>query len=152
MFKFSKKKRGDEILRIEEAGEDLDICTMLKEVRSQGATDNDIREWWNMPDEQHLEIIQEDDEIRNKAYEQWLKDGDSKDEAISKVRKGFPIFEEYMPGILHTTQDSNLPYELSPRISRFFSSLEKISSFKDEIEESSSMNAFIRSLIKRELI
>lgn len=146
--------RGDELLRVEKSRENFDISYVLGEARKQGVNDEDIRGWWNMPDEQHDELMQENDAIRDMAYKQWLGEGYSKEEAISKVRKGFPIYEIYEPGIIHSSKDSNLPYELLPRVNKFFISLasDKLLNYKEEIDRSSSMNALIRDLIDKKII
>ena len=144
--------RGESILEAEKQGDNLDLTAVLREVRSQGATDEDIRDWWNIPDTQHDEIQQEDDDFRNEAYKQSLADGLSEAEALKKLRKSFPIYEQYSPGGLHIDNDSNLPYELSPRVSRFFNSSEVTEKYKKEIEKASSINAFIRTQIKKKLI
>lgn len=141
--------RGDKILEIEKNQSDLDICYVLKEVRGQGATDNDIKMWWNMPDEQHEEIMREDDMNCNTTLEQWISSGISREDAIAKLRKGYPIFESYKPGVMHPSDDDNLPYELKIRINNFFDSPDKLLKFKEDIEKSPSMNAFIRSLIRK---
>lgn len=141
--------RGDEILKIEKSRENFDLSCVLGEARKHGVTDNDIRKWWNMPDEQHAELMQENDAVRNEAYAQWLEGGCTKEEAISKVRKGFPIYDVYEPGLIYG-EDSNLPYELLPRVNSFISSLtsEELLHFKEESGKASSINAFIRSLIR----
>lgn len=152
MLNIFKKMRGDELLRLEKDGSDFDLSYVFREIRRHGVTDKDIRLWWNMPDEQLSEIIQEDDESRNQAYKHWVNSGLSKDDAKLKLRKTFPIYELYQPGYIHDLIDSNLPYELSPRVSRFFNSVDKMLEYKTEIDNASSMNAFIRDLIKRKVI
>jgi hypothetical protein len=144
--------RGDKMLEIEKNKLDLDVSYILKEVRKQGVTDNDIREWWNLPDEQHKEIMEEDDDACRSAINQLIDSGISRDEAILKLKKGYPIFGEYMPGIMHDDKDDILPYELKIRVNNFFNSVEKLTGYKEDIEKASSMNSFIRSLVKKDLI
>lgn len=150
MFNFFKPMRGDELLKIEKSRENFDLSYVFGEARKHGVTDDDIRAWWNMPDKQHEELMQENDAIRNAAYNQWIDEGFSKEEAISKIRKGFPVYDVYEPGLSYY-EDSNLPYELLPRVNNFINSLtpEELLHFKEESGKASSVNAFIRHLIKK---
>lgn len=154
MFNFFKSKRGDELLKIEKNHENFDISYVLGEARRQGVTDEDIRTWWNMPNEQHMELMQHCDNVKVAAFKTLLDEGFSKKEAVSKLKKGYPSYEIYMAGIMHDMKDDNLPYELLPRVNKYFNSLapDKLNRLKEDVNKLSSMNAYVRDLIDRKII
>lgn len=151
MFNFLKPNRGDELLKIEKSHENFDVMYVFGELRKQGVTDEDIRTWWNMPDEQHVEIIQHSDNAKVAAFKALIDEGFSKKEAVSKLKKGYPIYEIYKAGIMHDMKDDNLPYELLPRVNKYFNSLtqDKLNRLKEDANRFSSMNAYIRDLINK---
>lgn len=154
MFNFLKPKRGDELLKIEKKHENFDIMYVFGELRKQGVTDEDIRAWWNMPDEQHMELMQHCDNVKVAAFKALLDEGFSKKEAILKLKKGYPIYEIYKAGVMHDMKDDNLPYELLPRVNKYFNSLapDKLNRLKEDVNRLSSMNAYIRDLIDKRII
>lgn len=154
MFNFFKSKRGDELLKNEKSNENFDMMYVFRELRRQGVTDEDIRTWWNMPDEQHVELMQHCDTVKVAAFKALLDEGFSKKEAVSKLKKGYPIYEIYKAGIMHDMKDDNLPYELLPRVNRYFNSLasDKLNRLKEDVNRMSSMNAYIRDLIDKRII
>lgn len=154
MFNFFKSKRGDELLKNEKSNENFDMMYVFRELRRQGVTDEDIRTWWNMPDEQHVELMQHCDTVKVAAFKALLDEGFSKKEAVSKLKKGYPIYEIYKAGIMHDMKDDNLPYELLPRVNRYFNSLasDKLNRLKKDVNRMSSMNAYIRDLIDKRII
>lgn len=154
MFNFFKSKRGDELLKIEKNNKNFDLMYVFSELRRQGVTDEDIKAWWNMPDEQHIELMQHCDIVRAAAFKALLDEGFSKKEAISRLKKGYPIYEIYKAGIMHDMKDDNLPYELLPRVNKYFNSLapDKLSRLKEDVNKLSSMNVYIRDLIDKGII
>lgn len=137
--------RGDEILRLEKEGNNIDLNATMKEVRRNGATDEDIRTWWNMPDSQHKEIQEEDNIAILAAVKSKIAEGLTEDEAMALVKKNWPRFTEYLPGIIYG-EDDFLPYELKHRIN--LRSTEMARDFKKQEADYSSMNAYIRNQIK----
>lgn len=154
MFNFFKSKRGDELLKIEKSHENFDVTYVLGEVRRQGVIDENIRTWWNMSDEQHIELMQHCDNVKVAAFKALLDEGFSKKEAVLKLKKGYPIYEIYKAGIIHDMKDDSLPYELLPRVNKYFNSLapDKLNSLKEDVNKLSSMNAYIRDLIDKKII
>ncbi len=140
------KKRGDAVLEMEKSGVNFDLYVILRKVRDQGADDTDIRTWWNMPDEQHESLKQEDDLHRVAAFKSLLDMGETKKHAVEKLRKGYPIYEMYKPDGPHYDQDDPLPYELKARVNKYFGnlSLDELKQLKVDTEKYSSMNAYIR--------
>lgn len=154
MFNFLKSKRGDQLLKTEKSHENFDVMYVFRELRGQGVTDEDIRTWWNMPDEQHAELMKECDVSKLAAFKTLLDAGYSKEEAVLKLKKGWPVYEIYEAGVIHDTKDDNLPYELLPRVNKYFNSLtqDKLNRLKEDANRFSSMNAYIRDLINKRTI
>lgn len=152
MFNFRKKLRGDAMLDAVKNRVDLDLTAYIGSVREEGATDKDIREWWNMPDKQHQEIIEDNDLARLAVLKGLIDDGLTENAAIEQIKKTFPLYEFYEPGIIYLSVDSSLPYELLPRVNKYFNSIAVAEQCRDAINELSSMNAFIREQIKKGLL
>ena len=121
-------------------------------LRREGVTDEDIKVWWNMPDEQQEQLISEDEVYKTAIFKSLLDEKVNKEKALIKLKKYIPIYWSPTPGHL-PTEDSPLPYELKPRINNYMNSSAKgLEKFKSDSEKFTSMNAYLRSKIeKREI-
>ncbi len=142
---------GDTLLKKEATDEK--IKTMLAKKRKEGVRDADIRWWWNMYDLERRMALKVDEMFRLAFFMKCREeDGLDENEAAKKVRKAFPIFGN-PDDTTHTTGDDRpLPYELKNRINIYM--IEKRAQankekFKMELEKWSTVNAFIRNVIKR---
>jgi hypothetical protein len=136
---------GDIVLREESANPHYKA--MLTKKRGLLVRDDDIRWWLNMHDLERQMMIMYDNWC---GYALFLKltkeDGLSQSEAGDKVKKSRPIFGDPDDTTVSTGDDRPLPYELMGRIHTYV--LERSQSqpeqFKNELNEASSFNAFIR--------
>ncbi len=149
MFGFKHKKlRGQLILELESSGKHQELSQELSWSRSEGATSFDIEQWWNMPDEQHREILEED-QLARVAFAKALEDdGQSMDNIVQALAYSFPRFG------LAEDRDSDpanapLPIELKHRINMFMRSLDhaELKSVQTRAIQLGSMNALIREQI-----
>lgn len=151
-FFVKNKLRGRAILEMEKNG-NLDEKTnrILQILRSDGVTDIDIENWWNMPDSEHKNI-KKDDEVATIGNIRSLIDmGYSQDdELVNKMRQTFPYFEDFTPET-KVTESGPLPYELKIRMMNYFNNLskEELLKLKEESSRFPTMNAYIRFLIKQ---
>ena len=145
--------RGDALLEIEKSKSDLDVSYVLRQVRAQGATDDDIKEWWNMPNEEWSDIIEDDDKAKYVAVKMLTDEGATYEEAVEKLKRSFPFYATYEPGYSYSN-NGPLPYELKVRINKYANSLsdEAKEILKEDLKNYSSMNAYIRVKIKEGLI
>lgn len=141
---------GDILLEKESSDEKIE--SMLVKKRKEGVTDKDIRWWWNMHDLERRIMLKVDDIHRLALFEKLReKEGLNVKEAARRIGKGFPVFGDPDDTTNTTGEDRPLPYELKDRINIY---IEKRSQrdpeqFKKEIEESSSVNSFIRKEISK---
>ena len=124
--------------------------SLLERKRSQDVRDEDIRWWWNMHDLERRMMIEDDNLSGFALYLKLLEDGLNEKEAGNRVKKSRFIFGDPDDTSASTGDDRPLPFELKDRINIYY--LKRLQAdkekFKNEIEESSSLNAFIRKEIR----
>ncbi|MBU2621269.1 MAG: hypothetical protein KKD92_03005 [Proteobacteria bacterium] len=142
---------GDILLRREQI--DPNVQLILANRRAEGVRDADIRWWWNLPDlDRHL-IQKVDEMFRIAAFTKFTEeDGMTSEDAGKMISKHYPIFGD--PSATSTTSgdDRPLPVELKDRISAYMMrrSQEDLAQLQAGINAASSVNAFVRSEIRRE--
>lgn len=120
---------------------------MLASKRAEGVTDPDIRWWWGLDNLERRLLIALDDWFRIAAWKQYRAEGMSEEQAITHLRKSFPIFGDPQNTKTHKGDDRPLPFELKDRINQWAmrnSSPKTLS----ELGQFTSMNAAIRSEIR----
>jgi hypothetical protein len=134
---------GDRLLAQEATDEE--VHSMLAKKRAQGATNADIRWWWNLHDiEKHLLLLQ-DEAAKFGVYTYWLDQGLSEEDAARMAERmvnyGDPEDTSRWSG-----DDRPLPFELKDRANRFMLSLgPDADEARRRIDAFSSANAFIRA-------
>lgn len=127
------------------------IKSMLAKRRKEGATDEDIRWWWNMHELERKMMLNFDDMSRLSLLINLREEGLGEEEAAKEVRKFHPIYGD-PEDTTHTSGDDRpLPEELKDRINIY---IEKRATtdpkqYKDEMEKSSTFNALIRKEIRK---
>jgi len=113
-----------------------------------GATEEDIRQWWNLHELERRMLKWEDNSARGAAFLIFKDEGLSFEDAIIKVRKTYPIYGD--PSDESNTQgnDRPLPSELHMRINRMTTEL-PLSYFQQYSKDFNSMNAFIRAELRK---
>lgn len=138
---------GDILL--EKESSDEKIKSMLAKKRMEGVTDKDIRWWWNMHDLERRIMLKVDDIHRLALFEKLREEGLDVEEVARRIGKSFPVFGDPDDTVHTTGEDRPLPYELKDRINIYIEKRSQRDSeqFKKEIEESSTVNSFIRKEI-----
>lgn len=113
----------------------------LAKSRAEGATDNDIKWWWNLH-ELERSLIRRIDDMRTYAlFRKAREDGFSQEQAEDIVRKTIPVYGN--PQDTPSTGDNRpLPDELRNRVNIYLSKTD-FRSFL-QVDELSSINALIR--------
>jgi hypothetical protein len=124
--------------------------SMLAGKRNQDVRDEDIRWWWNMHDLERRMMIEVDNLSGFALFLKLKEDGLNEDEAGKRVRKSRPIFGDPGDTSTSTEEDRPLPFELKDRINIYIQKRSQTDpeKFKNEIAESSSLNALLRKEIK----
>jgi hypothetical protein len=111
-----------------------------------GANDDDIRQWWNLHDLERRMILWEDKIIRFTTVLHFKNsEGLSTEEAILKIRKTFPLYGDPSDESNMKGADRPLPNELHNTINLMTKELDV-----RQLDNFSSMNAFLRSELDRE--
>ncbi len=137
-------------IRLQKEATDDEIRSILRKIRREGATDEDIRWYWNVHDLERRMMLEIDNISRMALFTKRTQEGDSPEEASKKVRKAFPMFGD-PDDTTHTRgQDRPLPHELKDRINRYVEkrSRKDLEQFKRDIANSSTFNALIRREIQ----
>ena len=155
---FRRKKYGKRILEAAQAGQEP-LRGIVDSARREGATDDEIEEWWDFPEKFRQGITIRENAFRLTTFRKLIEEGKSEDEAAVAVKKIFPIYgrtgveEEEMRDAqacneLGLTEKSRMfPPELRGRIDiyRETNGAQKILDLAKEYE---SYNAFLRDKIK----
>lgn len=133
-------------LMLSHENENSDIRARLEWVRSQGATDDDIRQWNNLHPLERIMVEQADDFARTRMYVSLRKSGVAAEDAAKRVFKFHAKFDGDPIG---PEDDRPLPMELKLRILAFTERCyaEPVA-FRTAAEESSSFNAIVRRAIR----
>ena len=139
-------------LFLEKESSDKKIGAMLKKKRTQGVSDDDIRNWWNIHDIERRMILKIDDAFKDAQFFKFTKQyGLNEDDAMKAIRKNFPIFGDPYDKTDASRNDRPLPYELMNRVNSYIKKMSQIDSekYQKTVEASSTLNAFIRKELKK---
>lgn len=112
---------GKLLIRAAEAG-DLDAKKIVDKARSEGATDEDIGEFWNLGDLERRMIGFYENIFRLAMIRSLRKPGLSEDgekEIEVEVRKMSPVYGDTDNTAVTSGRDRPLPYELRVRVERW---------------------------------
>ncbi|MHB8278027.1 MAG: hypothetical protein ACYDIA_10300 [Candidatus Humimicrobiaceae bacterium] len=119
--------------------------------KNEGVTDPDIRSWWDLHYLERAFIEELDNFFKMMSHLISRDQGLSVEETAKRTRHAFIIYGQ-PNDISHTTGDNRpLPFELKDRINRYVEkrTKENLTTFKNEIENYDTYNAFIRSEIRK---
>lgn len=137
---------GDLLLEVAKA-EHVKYRKIVEKARKEGATDEDIREFWNLNDLQRRMVLWSENVFRYSSFLSFRDDGLSADEAMSRVRKMFPMYGD-PEDTSHTSGDDRpLPQELRGRVDKYRERVGAIV-IKSKAEKFTTYNAFIRNEIR----
>ena len=137
---------GDLLLR-EAVNGNSNSRKIVDRARKEKATDDDIREFWNLNDLQRRMVFWSEDIFRFASFETFKKEGLNSDEAMIKVRKMFPMYgdpnnEKHVSG-----DDRPLPNELRGRVDEYRKKIGVIN-IEAKSKQYTTYNAFVRSEIR----
>ena len=113
-----RRKGGDRLLAEVRKGNPAAMRIVTK-AKSEGATDADIREWWNFSQEKRQEVLDSEDVFRVAMFMAATEDGKDTDSAAADVRRTFPMYGDPADETHTTGDDRPLPHELRGRVDRF---------------------------------
>jgi hypothetical protein len=123
---------------------------MLAAIRREGARDEDIRVWWNMPDLDRRMMLYFDEAYRVALYVERREYGHSCDEASARVWKCFAMYGDPDDTSKSSGEDRPIPYELKIRVNAYM--VKRMQQdpvgYKAEIEGASTFNALVRKWIR----
>jgi hypothetical protein len=134
---------------------DLEARKIVDKARSEGATNEDIREFWSLNDlERRMVKYYENAFLSAMARSLW-KPGlpeHLEQEMEVKVRKTFPVYGDPNNGNLMSSRDQPLPYELRARVERWRTKVICERGEEELIRKAnrySSFNALVRAEIQK---
>ena len=132
---------GDLLLQNE--AQNPKIRAMLGKARRDGATEDDIRQWWNFHDLERRLIQEVDSALQMGHFLHLRQIGVPAEEAARRVKQNHVYFGDPDDPRLGTGDDRFLPYELKDRINRWRLSQPKSASPSDP-----TLNAVVRKGIR----
>lgn len=155
---FGRRKHGTRILQAASAGVEP-ARSIVDAARREGATDEDIREWWDFSEKNRQRILVSENTFRYSVFLSEMEEGKSSDEAALTVKRTFPIYgrtgdreaemkDRQACKELGLTEESRmLPPELRGRVDVYRKKLgaTRILSLSNKYE---SYNAFLRDEIR----
>jgi len=145
---------GDLLVRAAESGE-LTAKRIVDKARGEGATDEDIREFWNLNDLQRRMIIWSENLHRTAMAMSLWKPGLAKDEeekVAATIWKTFPKYGDPDDTSITSSDDRPLPHELRGRVDIWrikIISEEGEDRIREKIRKYSTFNALIREEIRK---
>ena len=127
-----------------------EMKSRIDEARNEGATDEDIREYWNLPDLQRRIVIWFENVFRFSQFLADKDDGLSADEAGIRMRKMFPIYgnPKELKECYESHNDVPLPNELRARVD-VYREKHHPEELQKKASKFTSFNAFVRAEIRR---
>ncbi|GEM_PF-2709030 len=115
-----------------------------------GVNDNDFIWWWSLDDVERQMTVVVDDWFRYAEYLNGTNEGKSPEDAAHQVKKSYAIYGNLKDESHSSGDDRPLPYELKDRVNTWLinNGLELATIKKEEINKSTSMNAFIRKELR----
>lgn len=145
---------GDLLIQTADSGEQT-AKTIVDKARVEGATDEDIREFWNLNDLQRRMVIWSENLHRTAMAMSLWKPGlprNEEEKVAATIRKTFPKYGDPDDTIVTSGDDRPLPHELRGRVDRWrikIISEEGEDRIRERINNYSTFNALIREEIRK---
>lgn len=121
---------------------------IVNKAKAEGATDNDIREWWNLPDLNRRMVIWSENMFRYASFLSFVNEEKlSPDEAMVHIKKMYPMYGNPEDEQHSTGDDRPLPNEIRGRVDKY-RTLKGAAYIQKLMAGYSSYNAFIRKQIR----
>lgn len=142
---------GDRLVEAARMG-DPKSKRIVEKARREGATDDDIKEWWNLPDLCRRMVLWSEDLFRYTVF-LHAKDDDglSAEEAAARVHRMFPIYGNPEDTSKLSGENRPLSHELRGRIDAY-KQVHGADFISKQVENFPSYNAFVRQAIKTGMI
>lgn len=142
---------GDTIISAAKEGH-KGCMEIVNRAKNDGTTEEDIKEWWNMPHLQRQMVIWSENMFRYSVFWSTIKnDGLSADDAMEHIRKMFPMYGDPEGTKNASGDDKPLPGEIRGRVDRYRQS--KGSAYiTKKVMGFSTYNAFIRDEIRKGIV
>lgn len=144
---------GDLLIQAAESG-DPNAKNIVNKARKEGASDEDVREFWNLNDLQRRMVIWSENLHRVAMTTSLWEPGLPKDEEekiAAKIRKTFPKYGDSDDTSVTSGDDRPLPHELRGRVDRWrikIISEEGEEKMREKINRYSTFNALVRDEIR----
>ena len=128
---------------------------IVDKAHKEGATDDDIREFWNLDDLQRRMAIFMSEALKVTMAASLWKEGLTKDEEkeiATKIRRTFPMYGDPDNTRVTSGDDRPLPYELMFRVDRWRMKMineEGEEKIKEKLNKYSTFNAMVRDEIRK---
>jgi len=137
---------GDRLIETADLGEPLSN-KIVERARQEGATDDDIREWWNLPDLCRRMVLWSENIFRYSVFSHAIHcDGRTTEEAALRVHKMYPIYGQPDKFKTLTGENRPLPHELRGRVDAY-KEAHGAELIKEQVKHFPSYNAFVRNAI-----
>ena len=127
---------------------------IVERARREGATDDDIKEWWNLPDLCRRMVLWSENTFRYAAFLHAVDEdglGLSDESAAARVHKMFPFYGDPEDTSKLAGDNRPLPHELRGRVD-MYKQAHDAQYVADQVKNFPSYNAFVRHAIQRGLI
>lgn len=122
---------------------------IVEMARREGCTDDDIKEWWNLPNLSGRMVLWSENLFRNSVFLHAIHDdGLSAEDAVARVHKMFPIYGDPEDTSKLSGKNRPLPHELRGRVDRYKQNL-GAELITEQVNEFPSYNAFVRHAIRQ---
>lgn len=141
-------KAGDRLLSL--TSSDDALRAMVEAARADGATDEDLRWWWNMPALMRAVLMEQDNLGRTATWLGFIEEGASPEVAAVRTNKIHPRYGDPMS---EEGEDRPLPIELKRSVVEFVERRTmNPQKFRRLIDRYSSFNALIRTGVRKSKI
>ena len=137
---------GDVLLAGQEVAPGL--FAFIDKARKEGATDDDIWQWWNMPELERQMVRTRDDINRTGLFAQALQRDMSMEAAAAEVRRVFPMYGD-PTNTEHTSGDDRpLPFELKDRVNLWVQRMAERNPARLKVPEGRTFNSVVRAELR----
>lgn len=144
------KDFGDRMIEAARMGEPKSK-QIVDKARHEGATEDDIKEYWNLPDLSRRMVVWSENNFRYSALKHAKSDGLSAEDAAARVFKRFPIYGDPEDTSKLSGDNRPIPRELRGRVD-LHKQVRGAQYIADQVDNFSSYNAYVRYAIQNGMI
>ncbi|MDP3643274.1 MAG: hypothetical protein Q8S54_08810 [Bacteroidota bacterium] len=137
---------GDLLLRVAESG-NLNAEKCIVKAHKEGATDEDIREFWNLSIIERRLVFWSEDIFRLASFKRFKDEGLDPEMASAKIRKMFPMYGDPDNEKHVFSDDRLLPQELRGRVDKYRKKY-GATYIAEKVTKYNTYNAYVREEIR----